>query len=249
MSSKKNSKGSTKGKVRHSAIAPKKTAQAVKAEISPETPASVAAMIAAPVAAPAKVASSVASPVADKSIPTSAAASPEVATTKPTMSAAELETAIGALRDCSAERAAEAADCLGKSGNRAAVEPLMVVLDNADGYFHPVSRAAGAMALGRLGDSRAIPALAWAIKDQSAEVSCEAILALGELKASSIVSELTTIVANDSGFYLNVTRHAAIRTLGRLGATEARATLETVAASPFEDPALVNAARQAIASL
>jgi HEAT repeat protein len=156
---------------------------------------------------------------------------------------------ISALRDRTAERAAEAADRLGGSGNRDAVEPLIVVLDSADGYFHPISRAAAAMALGRLGDSRAIPALSWAIQDQSAEVSCESILALGELKASSIVSELTAIVANDSGFYLNVTRHAAIRTLGRLKATEARATLEKVAGSPFEDHALVNAARQAISSL
>jgi HEAT repeat protein len=230
MSSKKNSKDSKKSKVRHTAIAPKKTAKVAKNKAASAKPAAVSAPAA-------KVEPS---PVSAQSI---------VTTSAPTVFSAELEACVVALRNASAESAADAADRLGRSGNPQAVEPLIAVLENVDGYFHPVSRAAAAMALGRLGDNRAIAALSAGVNDFSAEVSGESILALGELKDSSIVSTLTTIVANYSGFYLNVTRHAAIRTLGRLRATDARGTLEVVANSSYEDQALVNAAREAIASL
>jgi HEAT repeat protein len=229
MSSKKNSKDSKKSKVRHTAIAPKKAAKVAKNKAASAKP--------------------VVSTPAAKVEPSPVIAQSDVATAAPTVFSAELEACVVALRNASAESAADAADRLGRSGNPQAVEPLIAVLENVDGYFHPVSRAAAAMALGRLGDNRAIAALSAAVNDFSAEVSGESILALGELKDSSIVSTLTTIVANYSGFYLNVTRHAAIRTLGRLRATDARGTLEVVANSSYEDQALVNAAQEAISSL
>ena len=220
MSSKNNSKGNKKSKVRHTAIAlEEKAAKEIKEQRSGERKAGSGSERASGEgrAVGRRAPSSV--------VTTSAPGDSVVGGTgrdNGTMSP---------LRNASAESAADAADRLGRSGNPHAVEPLIAVLENGDGYFHPVSRAAAAMALGRLGDNRAIAALSAAVNDFSAEVSGESILALGELNAWSIVSTLTTIVANYSGFYLNVTRHAAIRTLCRLRATDARGTLEVVANS------------------
>lgn len=153
------------------------------------------------------------------------------------------------LRNPAAERAVEAAEQLAATGDTAAFEPLIAALQNIDGYYHTVVRSAAALALGKLGDARAIEPLTAAAHDAVAEVSGEAILALGELNAQAIVPMLLEIVNNESGYYLNVTRHAAIRTLGRLRHLSAQPVLAQLAISTFEDPAITAAARDALASL
>ena len=176
--------------------------------------------------------------------PASAPAVPVIA--QPSPRVIEL---IAQLRDASAERAVDAAEQLGIIGEPAAVDPLIAAVQNAQGYFHLVVRAAAAMALGRLKDARAIEPLTAAAHDTVAEVSCEAILALGQLDAQTAVDTLATIAANPTGYYLSVTRHAAIRALGRLRNIKAQPTLATLAISTTEDASITAAARESLAAL
>ena len=82
---------------------------------------------------------------------------------------------IAALQNSDADVARDAATSLGALGDRAAVEALIQVVSNADGYYHAVVRAAAAASLGRLGDRRAVDALLGAVNDSLAEPSAEAI--------------------------------------------------------------------------
>jgi HEAT repeat protein len=185
-----------------------------------------------------------------------AAAAPVAATpapavpVKPSVDAeAQVLEAIHQLRDSAAERAVEAAEQLGRLGDSRAVAPLIDVLQNAENYYHVVTRAAAAMALGKLGTTPAIDALRTAINDSSAEVSSESILALAALRATDALPALIEIIRNFNGYYLNVTRHAAVRALGQFRAAGAAPTLSDIASNPAEDPALVAAAREALAQI
>ncbi len=186
-----------------------------------------AAKVETPVAAP------VAAPVA-------------VAPITPVTPAIDVEAIVARLRDTYAERAVEAVEALANVGNAQAISALIEVLQNVDGYFHIVTRSASAMALGKIGSGEAIDALLIASSDAVAEVSAEAILALGQLKAAAAVPALIDIVQNHNGFYLNVTRHAAIRSLGRIGDASARQILASVTTNGWEDPAIVAAANEAL---
>ena len=105
------------------------------------------------------------------------------------------------------------------------------------------------MALGKFDNDASIAALIVAAKDDMAEVSREAILALGELKAVASIPTLIEIAGNASGFYVGVSRHAAVRSLGRMKAAAAKATLTAIAADAGEDAAIVSAAREALGQL
>jgi HEAT repeat protein len=109
--------------------------------------------------------------------PAAKAAAPE---TKPqvqpaqTIRHAEVQTLIAQLRHDDADVSRDAATALGALGHVEAVEPLVQVVENRDGYFHPVVRAAAAASLGTLKDARALDVLINAVKDAQAEPSAAA---------------------------------------------------------------------------
>ena len=80
-----------------------------------------------------------------------------------------------ALHDLDADMACEAATALARTGNTAAVEPLIEIISNKNGYFHSVVRSAAAASLGQLKDRKAVDALLNAVNDSITDPSTEAI--------------------------------------------------------------------------
>ncbi len=152
-------------------------------------------------------------------------------------------TLIAALRQSDADVARDAATSLGALGESAAVEPLIQVLNNVDGYYHSVVRAAAAASLGKLGDRRAVEPLIDAIGDSLAEPSAEAIRALAAIGDSRAVSPLIDVVRNPNGFFLPIARRAAVVALSRFQSDQkAAGELLTVSTNPWEDPVIRQAA-------
>lgn len=206
------------------------------------SPVSVVAAAAAPVATP--VIAPVAMPVAASVVAPVAKTAPAVEAVRP------LPTALIAdLRNASVETAVDAAAKLGETGDVRVVASLVSVLANADGFCHTVTRAAAAMALGKFDTAESRKALLASATDAMAEVSREAVLALGTLKATEAAATLIEIAANGSGFYISPVRLAAVRSLGKMKAAAAKSTLATIAASTMDDAALVAAARDAMGQL
>ena len=125
-------------------------------------------------------------------------------------------TLIGLLRDRSVEVAVAAATALSMLGDTAARTGLLAVLQNAEGYYHPLTRAAAVRGLGPLllGDQRA--SLHQALRDVDAEVSIAAIAALSAQATAESSAALLRVVENADGFYLPISRLAAARALERL---------------------------------
>src|SRR5271170_787089 len=117
---------------------------------------------------------------------------------------------IASLRHTDADVARDAATSLGALGDSTAVEPLIQVLNNFDGYYHAVVRAAAAASLGKLGDRRAVEPLLDAINDSLAEPSAEAIRALAAIGDSRAVGPLVDAVRNPTGFFSPIARRAAV---------------------------------------
>ena len=196
-----------------------------------------------PVSAVAAAAAPVATPVTTTVAPV-AKATPAVEAVRPLPS--EL---IADLRNDSVETAVDAAAKLAECGDARVVAPLVAVLANHDGFCHTVTRAAAAMALGRFDTKESRVALLAAATDAMAEVSREAVLALGTLKATEAAATLIEIAANASGFYISPVRLAAVRSLGKMKAVAAKATLATIAASKTDDVSVIAAAREAMGQL
>jgi len=149
---------------------------------------------------------------------------------------------ISDLRHEDADIAREAAVALGATGSPAAVEALIEVLENANGYYHSVVRSAAASSLARLGDKRAVASLLCAVNDTMAEASAEAVRALADLGDSRAVETLVGVVQNVTGFFQPVVRLAAVHALGRFDAPQAAAELAHIAADPSEDTVIRDAA-------
>jgi HEAT repeat protein len=160
--------------------------------------------------------------------------------------AAALPALIVALHDTDADVAREAAASLGLLRNPAAVEPLIAVLANHDGYFHAVVRAAATQSLGQLRDPRAVAPLLAAIKDPVAEASAEAIRALAALSDPRSLPALLEVVRNEHGYFLATARHAAILGLAHLGGTQADCELKFVGNNQWEDASIRAAAIEAV---
>jgi hypothetical protein len=127
-----------------------------------------------------------------------------------------VEALIGVLRDRSVEVAVAAATALSVSGGGRARRALLAVLDNAEGYYHPLTRAAAVHGLGGgLTRDDQMP-LQRALRDHDAEVSIAAISALSSTYARESTVALLGIVENVDGFFLPITRLAAARGLERL---------------------------------
>lgn len=122
---------------------------------------------------------------------------------------------IGALRDRSVEVAVDAVHVLGSSAGASAQATLREVLDNPEGYYHPLVRAAAVHALGKLGSSDGLR-IEQALRDGDAEVSIAAIAALSLAAPARASEALAGVIENADGFFLPITRLAAARGLSRL---------------------------------
>ncbi|HEY0008391.1 MAG TPA: HEAT repeat domain-containing protein [Tepidisphaeraceae bacterium] len=156
---------------------------------------------------------------------------------------------IAQLHGSDADAAVDAAAALAAAQTAVARDALIHVLTDTTGYYHIVTRAASALALGHFNDEAAIAALHLAAQDDTSAVSSEAILSLGQVKASASTSLLMRIAANPTGFYLQSTRHAAVRALGAIKAEEARSLLSMIAADCNEQSSLSTAADEALRAL
>ncbi len=127
-----------------------------------------------------------------------------------------VEALVASLRDRSVEVAVEAARALALIGGSSARQTLLDVLENADGYYHSLSRAAAVHGLGALLSAGERAPLERALRDLDAEVSIAAISALIASAGAEAVAPLARVIENADGFYLPVTRLAAARGLERL---------------------------------
>jgi HEAT repeat protein len=156
---------------------------------------------------------------------------------------------IAALRNSDADVARDAAISLGALGDSAGVEPLIQVLNNVDGYYHAVVRAAAAASLGKLGDRRAVGPLIDAINDSLAEPSAEAIRSLAAMGDSRAVAPLVDVIRNPNGFFLPIARRAAVVALSRFQSDQkAAGELLAVSTNPWENPVIRQAAIDAVGS-
>lgn len=162
-----------------------------------------------------------------------------------TADAAAAPALIAALRDGDADVAREAAASLGLLRSPTAVEPLIAVLNNRDGFFHAVVRIAATHSLGRLGDNRAVEPLIHAVRDPIAEASAEAIRALAALSDPRSLPAFLQVIRNENGYFLSTTRHAAIVALAKIGGEQAVCELKFVAGNEWEDATIRAAAIEA----
>jgi HEAT repeat protein len=159
-----------------------------------------------------------------------------------------IATLLAALHDVDAEVAREAATSLGQLGDATAVEPLIEILTNNNGYFHSVVRSAAATSLGQLKDRRAVEALLAAVHDPIADSSTEAVHALTALADPRAIGALVEVVRNENGFFANSVRRAAVLGLAKLGGDTALTELRNVAANEQEDSVIRQEASAAIES-
>jgi len=148
-------------------------------------------------------------------------------TTMPSVTAA----LCAALRDPSAEVAAEAADALRHHPEQTAIAELAKVVENADGYFTGGVRAAAIRTLSTvLPRGRGEPILA-AVADADAEVSVAAIAGVVDRNEPGGAEALFAVLENRRGYYVSLTRGAAARGMRRLvtppDPTRLRALLES----------------------
>src|SRR5206468_1701910 len=84
---------------------------------------------------------------------------------------AEVEAMISQLRHDDADVSRDAATALGALGHVEAVEPLIQVMENRDGYFHPVVRRAAVLALASFRNEQVTSLLTTISKDQSQDTA------------------------------------------------------------------------------
>jgi len=121
-----------------------------------------------------------------------------------------------ALRDPSAEVAAEAADALRHHRGTEAIDALSRVVENADGYFSGGVRAAAIRTLSAiLPRGKGEPILA-AVADADAEVSVAAIAGVVDRDEPGGGEALFSVLENPRGYYVSLTRSAAARGMRRL---------------------------------
>ncbi|MFT3921199.1 MAG: HEAT repeat domain-containing protein [Myxococcales bacterium] len=122
-----------------------------------------------------------------------------------------------ALRDESAEVAAAAAVSLSRHGTPRALAALREVLENRDGYFSPVTRAACVHGLARCVDAASAGPVLDVVQDVDAEVSIAAILAITERVPELATPRLLSVLSDDTSYFLPLVRLAAANALTKLG--------------------------------
>lgn len=141
--------------------------------------------------------------------------------------------------DAEPELRTRAALSLVRQGDGAGLPALAESLDRCDDLL--LCRTA-IVALGRLRDPRAVPALLGHLRE--VQNRREMVAALGEIGGRDVVEPLVASLETDE--YVNV-RIEAARALGRLGDRRARVALE--AAAGHDEPAVAAAAKEALARL
>lgn len=120
-----------------------------------------------------------------------------------------IEPLIEALKDKEGTMRANAAQALGKIGDKKAVEPLVKILN--DQYWG--ARYSAADALGRIGDAKSVEPLIATLKDEVETVRFSAISALGKIGDKKVVEPLIEILKDES----LLVRIEATRALGTIG--------------------------------
>jgi hypothetical protein len=141
-----------------------------------------------------------------------------------------------ALRDPSVEVAVAAVDALGGRADGPAVDALLGVLQNTDGYFNPVTRVAAITGLARRSDLTSVEPLLAAVRDIDAEVSIAAIAVIAERFPDIAAAQLSPLLRDHSGYYLPLVRLAAANALERSGSLHAGIAAELL--QQETDPAL-----------
>jgi HEAT repeat protein len=118
-----------------------------------------------------------------------------------------------ALRDPSAEVAAEAADALRHHRSDSVIEGLRRAVENADGYFSAGVRAAAIRTLSAILPLGAGAPIAAAVADLDAEVSVAAIAGVVDRNEAGSADTLLTVLENPRGYYVALARGAAARGL------------------------------------
>ena len=120
-----------------------------------------------------------------------------------------------ALRDTSVEVASAAITALGTHPLPSARAALREVLDNAQSYFHPLTRVAALLAIATPRTQDATARIHAAVRDAAAEVSLAAV----SLLSPSAPDDLSLLlqVAQDTGFFVPEVRIAALQSLERAG--------------------------------
>jgi HEAT repeat protein len=121
-----------------------------------------------------------------------------------------------ALRDPSAEVAAEAAHALRHHREQDAIAALSRVVENADGYFSGGVRAAAIRTLSAILPHGRGQAIVAAVADRDAEVSVAAIAGVVDRNEAGGGDALLTVLENPHGYYVSLTRGAAARGMRRL---------------------------------
>jgi aminopeptidase N len=131
---------------------------------------------------------------------------------------------------------------LGKrTADAAAAEALAAAATGAD-YF--LTRVAAAEALGGFGAAEALPTLARALADSSAQVRAAAVSALGNVGGDSAIALATRALERDSSYAV---RAAAVEALAAAHAPGVGTTIRTALATPSYQDQIQDAALGAIA--
>lgn len=130
---------------------------------------------------------------------------------------AALSAIIAALRDTSVEVASAAIAALGAHASPIARAALHEVLDNAQSYFHPLTRVAALLAIAAEPRTPSTTArLHAAVRDAAAEVSLAAVSLLSA-SAPDDQALLLQVAQDGSGFFVADVRLAALQALAREG--------------------------------
>lgn len=150
-----------------------------------------------------------------------------------------------ALRDSCAEVAVAAVDALGGRGDPRAIDALLSVLANADGFFSPLTRTAAVLNLARLLPAGRLAPVLEAVHDLQAEVSIAAIAAVAQHAPQLAATTLLPIVHDNTGYHLPLVRLAAAHALERSGALPSARAAELLQS---ESDAAVRTALERIAA-
>jgi bilin biosynthesis protein len=131
-----------------------------------------------------------------------------------------------------------AATALSKAGN-VALMPMLEMLRHAQ---YPVRQMA-ALALGDIGDPRAVPDLIQSLSDPQAMVRQAVVLSLGKIGVEEAVEPLLQSFADES----DIVRNAVVKALGLIGDPRALPTLQRAASEDAE--IVAQAAKEAIAQI
>lgn len=124
-----------------------------------------------------------------------------------------LDALIAALRDSAAEVATAAADTLGRMSHARSLDALRSVLDNTDGYYSPLVRAAAVRSLASNLSQAQLGLVFAAIRDAHVDVSLVAIKAVISRAREAAVYHLLPVLRDQTDFFAREVKLAALEGL------------------------------------